>query len=102
MYRNGDLIDLCMGPHVPHTGKIKAFKMLRCSAAQWLGDANNDHLPQGYGISFPMKKRLKARVANLEQAKERNHRRLGAQQKLFMFHQLSPGLPFFLAHTIII
>lgn len=102
VYRNGDLIDLCMGPHVPHTGKIKAFKMLRCSAASWLGDANNDQLQRVYGVSFPTKKLLKAHVENLERAKERDHRRLGIQQKLFMFHQLSPGSAFFLPHGTII
>lgn len=102
VYRNGDLIDLCMGPHVPHTGKIKAFKMLRCSATQWLGDANNDQLQRVYGVSFPSKKALKAHVANFERAKERDHRRLGVQQKLFMFHKLSPGSAFFLPHGTII
>merc|ERR1711966_472600 len=72
VYRNGDLVDLCMGPHVPHTGKIKAFKMLRCSAAQWLGDADSDALQRVYGVSFPTKKMLKAHVENLERAKERD------------------------------
>lgn len=102
VYRNGDLIDLCMGPHVPHTGKIKAFKMLRASATQWLGDINNDPLQRVYGVSFPSKKLLKAHVSNLEKAKERDHRRLGKQQKLFMFHELSPGSAFFLPHGTII
>jgi len=102
VYRNGDLIDLCMGPHVPHTGKIKAFKMLRCSAAQWLGDAKNDQLQRVYGVSYPNKKLLKTHIANLEAAKERDHRRLGVQQKLFMFHKLSPGSAFFLPHGTIV
>eukprot|EP00592_Proboscia_alata_P015941 CAMPEP_0194398064 /NCGR_PEP_ID=MMETSP0174-20130528/125893_1 /TAXON_ID=216777 /ORGANISM="Proboscia alata, Strain PI-D3" /LENGTH=800 /DNA_ID=CAMNT_0039194313 /DNA_START=905 /DNA_END=3304 /DNA_ORIENTATION=- len=102
VYRNGDLIDLCMGPHVPHTGKIKAFKVLRSSASQWLGDVNNDPLQRVYGISFPSKKLLKVHLANLEAAKERDHRRLGAQQKLFLFHKLSPGSAFFLPHGTII
>jgi len=102
VYRNGDLIDLCMGPHVPHTGKIKAFKMLRCSAASWLGDANNDQLQRVYGVSFPQKKLLNAHIENLERAKERDHRRLGIEQKLFMFHQLSPGSAFFLPHGTIV
>mmetsp|Transcript_44674 Transcript_44674/g.50079 ORF Transcript_44674/g.50079 Transcript_44674/m.50079 type:complete len:1101 (-) Transcript_44674:107-3409(-) len=102
VYRNGDLIDLCMGPHVPHTGKIKAFKMLRCSATQWLGDVNNDQLQRVYGISFPTKKMLKAHVENLERAKERDHRRLGIEQKLFMFHPLSPGSAFFLPRGTIV
>lgn len=102
VYRNGDLIDLCMGPHVPHTGKIKAFKMLRTSAASWLGDANNDQLQRVYGVSFPTKKLLKAHLENLERARERDHRRLGIEQKLFMFHQLSPGSAFFLPHGTII
>ena len=102
VYRNGDLIDLCMGPHVPHTGKIKAFKMLRCSAASWLGDANNDQLQRVYGVSFPTKKLLKAHIENLERAKERDHRKLGKEQKLFMFHELSPGSAFFLPHGTIV
>jgi len=102
VYRNGDLIDLCMGPHVPHTGKIKAFKTLRASAASWLGDANNDQLQRVYGVSFPTKKLLKAHIENLEQAKARDHRKLGVEQKLFMFHKLSPGSAFFLPHGTII
>jgi threonyl-tRNA synthetase len=102
VYRNGDLIDLCMGPHVPHTGKIKAFKMLRCSAASWLGDADNDQLQRVYGVSFPTKKLLKAHLENLERARERDHRRLGIEQKLFIFHKLSPGSAFFLPHGTII
>ena len=102
VYRNGDLIDLCRGPHVPHTGKIKAFKMLRCSAASWLGDANNDQLQRVYGVSFPTKKLLKAHIENLERAKERDHRKLGKEQKLFMFHDLSPGSAFFLPHGTIV
>ena len=102
VYRNGDLIDLCMGPHVPHTGKIKAFKILRASAASWLGDANNDQLQRVYGVSFPTKKLLKAHLENLERAKERDHRKLGVEQKLFMFHKLSPGSAFFLPHGTII
>ena len=102
VYRNGDLIDLCMGPHVPHTGKIKAFKMLRTSAASWLGDASSDQLQRVYGVSFPTKKLLKTHLENLERQKERDHRRLGIEQKLFMFNQLSPGSAFFLPHGTII
>jgi len=102
VYRNGDLIDLCMGPHVPHTGKIKAMKILRTSAASWLGDTKNDQLVRVYGVSFPTKKLMKAHLENLEQAKERDHRRLGSEQKLFMFHPLSPGSAFFLPHGTII
>lgn len=102
VYRNGDLIDLCMGPHVPHTGKIKAFKILRTSAASWLGDASSDQLQRVYGVSFPTKKLLKAHLENLERQKERDHRRLGIEQKLFMFHKLSPGSAFFLPHGTVI
>jgi len=102
VYRNGDLIDLCVGPHVPHTGKIKAFTTLRSSASQWLGDVKSDQLQRVYGVSFPSKKMLKVHMANLEKAKERDHRRLGVQQKLFMFHKLSPGSAFFLPHGTII
>ena len=58
-YRNGTLIDLCMGPHIPHTGKVKAIKMTKHSASYWLGDADNDSLQRAYGISFPDKKKMK-------------------------------------------
>lgn len=98
VYKCGDLIDLCRGPHVPHTGRMKAFAATRHSATNWLGDTNNDSLQRMYGISFPDKKMLKIWKENQEKAKERDHRRIIVQQKLIMFHDLSPGSAFWLPH----
>eukprot|EP00980_Cylindrotheca_fusiformis_P006451 scaffold1376_cov125-Cylindrotheca_fusiformis.AAC.17 len=98
VYKCGDLIDLCRGPHVSHTGKIKAFATTRHSATNWLGDTDNDSLQRMYGISFPDKKQLKVWKENVEKAKERDHRRVAAKQDLIMFHDLSPGSAFWLPH----
>jgi len=98
VYRCGDLIDLCRGPHVAHTGKVKAFAAAKHSAAYWLGDAENDSLQRLYGISFPDKKQLKVWQEMMEKAKERDHRRVGTKQELFFFHELSPGSAFWLPH----
>mmetsp|Transcript_6212 Transcript_6212/g.8231 ORF Transcript_6212/g.8231 Transcript_6212/m.8231 type:complete len:777 (+) Transcript_6212:58-2388(+) len=98
VYRNGDLIDLCRGPHLPHTGKIQGFAAVRNSSTNWLGNTNNDPLQRVYGIAFPDKKQLKTWLEFQEQAKQRDHRRLGTLQDLFFFHQLSPGSAFFLPH----
>lgn len=96
VYRCGDLIDLCRGPHVVHTGKVKAFAATRHSATNWLGDTDNDSLQRIYGISFPDKKQLKVWKENQEKAKERDHRRIMAKQELVMFHDLSAGSAFWL------
>lgn len=98
VYRCGDLIDLCRGPHVVHTGKVKAFATTRHSATNWLGDTDNDSLQRLYGISFPDKKMLKAWQENQEKAKERDHRRIMQKQDLVMFHELSAGSAFWLPH----
>jgi len=98
VYKCGDLIDLCRGPHVAHTGKVKAFAATRHSATSWLGDTDNDSLQRMYGISFPDKKMLKVWKENQEKAKERDHRRIGAKQNLIYFHDLSPGSAFWLPH----
>jgi threonyl-tRNA synthetase len=97
-YRCGPLIDLCMGPHVPSTGAIKAFEVTKNSAAYWLGNKENDSLQRVYGISFPDAKQLKAYKVMVEEAKKRDHRVLGTKQELFFFHELSPGSCFFLPH----
>lgn len=94
VYKCGDLIDLCRGPHVMHTGKVKAFAATRHSATNWLGDTDNDSLQRMYGISFPDKKMLKVWKENQEKAKERDHRRIANQQQLVMFHELSAGSAF--------
>jgi threonyl-tRNA synthetase len=98
VYRCGDLVDLCRGPHVPHTGRIKAFAATRHSATSWLGDTDNDSLQRMYGISFPDKKMLKVWKENQEKAKERDHRRIAQKQDLVMFHDLSAGSAFWLPH----
>lgn len=98
VYRNGDLIDLCRGPHVAHTGRVKAFAAIKNSGANWLGQTENDLLQRVYGISFPDKEQLKKWLAFQEQAREKDHRRVGTQQELFFFHTLSPGSGFFLTH----
>jgi threonyl-tRNA synthetase len=98
VYRCGDLVDLCRGPHVPNTGRIKAFAATRHSATNWLGDTDNDSLQRMYGISFPDKKMLKTWQENQEKAKERDHRRIAAKQDLIMFHELSAGSAFWLPH----
>mmetsp|Transcript_14440 Transcript_14440/g.31511 ORF Transcript_14440/g.31511 Transcript_14440/m.31511 type:complete len:800 (+) Transcript_14440:51-2450(+) len=98
VYKSGDLIDLCRGPHLPHTGKVKAFAATKHSATNWLGDTNNDSLQRMYGITFPDKKMLKDWKEKQEKAKERDHRRIAAKQELIMFHELSPGSAFWLPH----
>lgn len=96
VYRCGDLIDLCRGPHVAHSGKISSFKVWRSSATNWLGKVDNDTLQRVYGVSFPDKKMLAEWVENMKKAEERNHRNVGPHQELFMFHDLSPGSCFFM------
>ncbi|OTA98588.1 hypothetical protein M426DRAFT_325857 [Hypoxylon sp. CI-4A] len=98
VYRNGPLIDLCRGPHVPDTGRIEAFSIMKNSASYWLGSQENDSLQRIYGVSFPDKKKMAEHKKFLEEAAKRDHRKLGKEQDLFMFHDLSPGSTFFLPH----
>jgi threonyl-tRNA synthetase len=98
VYRCGPLIDLCMGPHLPNTARIKAFAAVKTSATNWLGDVSNDPLQRIYGIAFPDKSQLKKWQEYQEQAKQRDHRLLGNKQDLFFFHPLSPGSCFWLPH----
>lgn len=95
VYRCGPLIDLCRGPHVRHTGKIKAFKLTKNSSSYWEGDSNRESLQRIYGISFPDSKQLKEWQHFQEEAAKRNHRKIGTEQELFFFHELSPGSCFF-------
>ena len=93
LYSQGDFTDLCRGPHVAHTGKIKAFKLLRSSGAYWRGDEKNKMLKRIYGISFPSKKELKVYLNNLEEAKKRDHRKIGKELDLFSINDdIGPGL----------
>jgi len=95
-YACGPLIDLCRGPHVPNTGKIKAFEVTKNSAAYWEGKAENESLQRIYGISFPSDKLYKEWKVRMEEAAKRDHRVIGKNQELFFFHELSPGSCFFL------
>uniref|UniRef100_A0A8C1CHL2 threonine--tRNA ligase n=1 Tax=Cyprinus carpio carpio TaxID=630221 RepID=A0A8C1CHL2_CYPCA len=96
VYRCGPLIDLCRGPHVRHTGKIKALKIHKNSSTYWEGKADMESLQRIYGISFPDPKMLKEWEKFQEEAKNRDHRKLGREQDLLFFHDLSPGSCFFL------
>jgi threonyl-tRNA synthetase len=97
IYRQGDWFDLCRGPHVPTTGVLKAFKLLSVAGAYWRGDANNQQLQRLYGTSYPNQKELDAHIERLEQAKLRDHRKIGRELGLFMFsNDVGPGLPLWL------
>ncbi|KAJ6475791.1 hypothetical protein C8R47DRAFT_985981 [Mycena vitilis] len=98
VYRCGPMVDLCVGPHIPHTGKIKAMMITKNSSSYFLGDATNDSLQRIYGISFPDKKQLTEYKAFLAEAAKRDHRRIGKDQELFFFNEMSPGCCFFLPH----
>ncbi|XP_070267870.1 threonine--tRNA ligase 1, cytoplasmic [Myotis yumanensis] len=96
VYRCGPLIDLCRGPHVRHTGKIKTLKIHKNSSTYWEGKADMETLQRIYGISFPDPKLLKEWEKFQEEAKNRDHRKIGRDQELYFFHELSPGSCFFL------
>ncbi|XP_039933445.1 threonine--tRNA ligase 1, cytoplasmic-like [Hirundo rustica] len=96
VYRCGPLIDLCRGPHVRHTGKIKALKIIKSSSTYWEGKSDMETLQRIYGISFPDNKMMKEWERVQEEAKNRDHRKIGKEQELFFFHDLSPGSCFFL------
>jgi threonyl-tRNA synthetase len=87
-------IDFCVGPHVPSTGKLKAFKLLTTSNAYWKGDARNQPMQRVYGTAFLSEKDLKAHLTQVEEAKKRDHRKLGRELGLFTFHQWAPGAAF--------
>lgn len=98
VYRNGPLIDLCRGPHVPDTGRIEAFAILKNSASYFLGNQENDSLQRVYGVSFPDKKQMIEHKKMLEEAAKRDHRKIGKDQELFFFDPVSPGSAFWLPH----
>jgi len=95
LYRQGDWVDLCRGPHVPSTGAIKAFKLTSIAGAYWRGDSRNEQLQRIYGTAWANKKDLEAHLKRLEEAKQRDHRRLGPALDLFSLHPIAPGSPFF-------
>ncbi len=95
-YSEGSFTDLCRGPHLPSAGKIKYVKLLTVSGSYWKGDAKNTQLQRIYGISFPKKKELDEYLIRLEEARKRDHRKLGRELELFSFHDVAPGAPFWL------
>lgn len=94
-YRQGDFIDLCAGPHVSSTGKIKAVKLMSLAGAYWRGSEKNKMLQRIYGTSFPKKSMLEEYIFRIEEAKRRDHRKLGAELELFTMEDEGPGFPFF-------
>ena len=96
LYRNGPFTDLCRGPHGPGTKRIKAFKLTSVAGAYWRGDSSRQMLTRVYGTAFLSKEDLEAHVRRLEEARERDHRKLGRELDLFMLSDLSPGSPFWL------
>ncbi|WP_195509728.1 threonine--tRNA ligase [Clostridium tyrobutyricum] len=94
-YKQGDFIDLCAGPHLPSTGKVKAFKLLSIAGAYWRGNEKNKMLQRIYGTAFEKKKDLEDYLNMMEEAKKRDHRKLGKQLDLFSIHEEGPGFPFF-------
>ena len=90
-------VDFCVGPHVPSTSKLKAFKLLSTSNAYWKGDARNQPMQRVYGTAFVSDKELQEYLHRLEEAKKRDHRKIGRDQKLFLFHAWAPGATFWLA-----
>ncbi len=95
-YRQGEFIDLCRGPHVPHTGVFQAFQLMSVAGAYWKGDARNDQLTRVKGTAFHTRKELKAYLDMLEEAKKRDHRKLGRELELLMTHEWAPGVVFWL------
>jgi len=103
LYRNGDgWFDLCRGPHLPSTGKVRAYKLLSSSGAYWRGDEKRKMLQRIYGISYPDERLLKEHLQRLEEAQRRDHRKLGRELELFMFHPFAPASPFFLPKGAVI
>jgi threonyl-tRNA synthetase len=100
LYRNGPFTDLCRGPHGPGTGRIKAFKLTSVAGAYWRGDSDRQMLTRVYGTAFLSKDDLEEHLRRLEEARARDHRKLGRELELFMFSDLSPGSPFWLPNGV--
>ncbi|MDZ4728537.1 MAG: threonine--tRNA ligase [Xanthomonadales bacterium] len=98
LYRQGDFIDLCRGPHVPDTGRLGEFKLMRLAGAYWRGDSKNEMLQRIYGTAWANKKDLEDHLHRLEEAEKRDHRRLGKQLGLFHFQEEAPGMVFWHDH----
>ena len=94
LYKQGDFVDLCRGPHVPSTSKLKAFKLMKLAGAYWRGDSNNEMLQRVYGTAWENKDDLKAHLHRLEEAEKRDHRKIGKAQNLFHTQEEAPGMVF--------
>ena len=101
-YHQGNFTDLCYGPHIPSTGRIKAIKLLSLAGAYWRGDERNKMLQRVYGVTFPARKELDEHLFRLEEARRRDHRKLGKELELFEFHDVAPGAPFWLPKGMVI
>lgn len=102
VYRHGDFVDLCRGPHVRHAGQIGAFKLLEVAGAYWRGDERNPMLQRIYGTAFATSRELREYLARAEEAKRRDHRRLGAELGLFHIDPVAPGSPFYLPKGMVL
>ena len=102
LYREGEFIDLCRGPHVPSTGKLKVFKLMKVAGAYWRGDSKNEMLQRIYGTAWAKKEDLDAYLHRLEEAEKRDHRRLGKQLDLFHMQDEAPGMVFWHPHGWVI
>jgi threonyl-tRNA synthetase len=102
LYQQGEFIDLCRGPHVPSTGHIQHFKLLSSSGAYWRGDERNPMLQRIYGTAWLTRDDLERHLWRLEEARKRDHRRLGRELDLFEFHDVAPGAPFWLPHGMVL
>ena len=101
-FKQGDFIDLCAGPHINRTGKIKAIKLLSTSAAYWKGNQENDSMQRIYGVSFLKSSQLEEHLRLLEEAKQRDHKKIGKELELFMLAPEGPGFPFFLPKGMVL
>ena len=101
-YRQGEFTELCAGPHLPDTGRVKAFKLTSCTGAYWRGDAKNQMLQRIYGTVFPKQAALDEYLARMEEAKKRDHRKLGKELELFTIMEEGPGFPFFLPKGMVL
>ena len=101
-YKQGEFTDLCAGSHLPSTGMVKCFKLLNCTGAYWRGDSNRKMLQRIYGTAFPKKADLDEYLARIEEAKRRDHRRLGRELDLFDIYDEGPGFPFFLPKGMVL
>ncbi len=103
-YKQGEFTDLCAGPHLDSTGRVKgnALKLTACNAAYWRGDSSRETLQRIYGVAFPKKDELDAYIQRIEEAKKRDHRRLGKELGLFMLRDEGPGFPFFLPKGMVL